>query len=172
MLWQKPAPGNKDALEALRLLGESSDLSDTWRNRLEATIRAALSHTYEIEKEMPEDFVPCEGWMLVGRVNGTVEHVKTAETLRKEHTYNPATHIKPLEWEQCRDWRMFTASTPFGQYRVEQEDNGQCKWGYCFNEYYDEETFECESIDDGKQKAWDNWLKRITPALLAQKTEE
>jgi hypothetical protein len=87
--------------------------------------------------------------------------------------------IRPLKWIGGKlDYHeCYTASVPMGTYRVERwkeqnedQDDFTEKWGpwkctYCFDEYYDEGDFPCDSPKHGKQLAWEDWLKRITPAL-------
>lgn len=75
--------------------------------------------------------------------------------------------IKPLEWGGREDEFgdvFLCASTPFGTYRVEK-DAGCFKWGYCFDEQYDEDSFSCDSIEDGKAMAWKHWTERLSEAL-------
>jgi hypothetical protein len=75
--------------------------------------------------------------------------------------------IKPLAWTDCTrgGCAWFSADTPFGSYNVEQDEDGTICWRWCFDEYYDEGKESCESIEEGKDKAWAHWLKRIAPAL-------
>ena len=68
--------------------------------------------------------------------------------------------IKALEWIDDGDGD-FSAVTPFGSYRVSGH-----RWGFCFDEYYDEDTFESDSLEGGKSAAEANWLERISDALV------
>lgn len=79
--------------------------------------------------------------------------------------------LKPLKWEATRDGD-FTADTVLGSFSVTQdidwdEDKplGTWKWGYCFDEYYDESSTECDGPEDGKQKAEAYYRERIAPAF-------
>ena len=102
--------------------------------------------------------------------------------------------IKSLKWEGGKDtWgcSSYSASTPFGEYRVFRNvwfcddclDNPkgcggdvdtattQCgeyetwNWGYCFDEYYDEDTFDCKTLAEGKTAAQNHWEERLRGAL-------
>lgn len=85
--------------------------------------------------------------------------------LNYELTYK----IRPLVWESyvLSDGvsKMLTTQTIWGSMRVEHED-GCVKWSYCFDEYYDEDDYRCESIEDGKQKAEAFYLSRLKDALI------
>jgi len=70
--------------------------------------------------------------------------------------------VKPLVWEG--DKKDKRAQTPFGSYYVRYD--GGWKWGYCFDEYYDEDSFSCVDLEDGKSKVQDNWMERISGALV------
>lgn len=74
--------------------------------------------------------------------------------------------IKPLEWDERMVGSSYyaTASTPFGLYSID-ESEGDCVWRYCFDEYYDEDTFVCDSISDAKLAAQRHWLERVEPML-------
>jgi len=66
----------------------------------------------------------------------------------------------PLKWSD----RSYGAEaiTPFGSYRVYAADGlTSPKWSYCFDEYYDEDEFECDSIDQGKALAQAHWDERV-----------
>ena len=73
-------------------------------------------------------------------------------------------HIAPLDWVKGREGER-SAQTPFGSYYVRSEEYRGIVWGYCFDEYYDEDSFSCESYEDGMSQAWADWVKRISPAL-------
>lgn len=71
--------------------------------------------------------------------------------------------IKELNWMRgSDDW---SASTPFGSYRVYKSEYSGWKWGYNFDEYYDEDEFSCNSLEDGMSEAGENWLSRILDCL-------
>lgn len=75
--------------------------------------------------------------------------------------------ISPLEWDgkTCGTEAFYTASTPFGQYAVSQDDDGSCRWSYCFDEYYDDGTTHCDSLEDAKRLAEEHWQQRLLSAL-------
>lgn len=79
--------------------------------------------------------------------------------------------IKPLEWNQIRtdaheDGEWWTASTVFGSFDVERDTGLRCyRWRYCIDEYYDEDSHDCESIEDGKRAAEAYFRERLLPAL-------
>ena len=85
--------------------------------------------------------------------------------------------IRPLKWEKTKNEYMeiYRASVPMGSYTVERNredlDEGKpwepWKMTYCFEEYYDEGNQECATLKEGKELAWQDWLKRITPALIS-----
>ena len=75
----------------------------------------------------------------------------------------------PLEWgiswgpDEDGD-ESHQAGTPFGSYSVEKS-GGRWKWGYCFDEYYDEAESECDDLDAGKRAAQEHWDGRVQPIL-------
>jgi hypothetical protein len=85
--------------------------------------------------------------------------------------------IRPLEWlGGTQDWQeRYEARVPMGSYYVERPKEdceptgewGGWKWGYCFDEYYDEMQTDCASLEEGKRLAWEEWQKRIMPALVS-----
>jgi len=85
------------------------------------------------------------------------------------HLYviNTGAFIKPLEWigKIKKDNIFLHAQTPFGQYAINKYKNNQLTWGYCFDEYLDEEEFEIDSIENAKKAAWEHWVERIEPIL-------
>lgn len=93
-------------------------------------------------------------------------------------TYSPtqsgAFQIRPLRWKRERsdNLELHGAYVPMGSYAVRRsrdepgEPWGPWHWGYTFDEYYDELEAECASLKDGKQKAWEDWVKRLLPALV------
>lgn len=83
--------------------------------------------------------------------------------------------IKPLKWDDRSDRKekpihySFQANTRFGSYEVKKNEwTDGWKWGYCFDEYYDDDSFSCESKQDGMKRAEKNWLERITSDLEEQ----
>jgi hypothetical protein len=81
--------------------------------------------------------------------------------------------IKELQWEDrsSEHHQYFVAKTPFGGFDVirwwldSKEGWGPWKWGYCFDEYYDEEQFECKSKRSGMKKAQGEWERRLKECL-------
>jgi hypothetical protein len=79
-----------------------------------------------------------------------------------------ASHAVPaLKWIQAYATRE-SAHTPFGSYYVELSLSG-FRWGYCFDEHYDEENFVCDSADEGKAAAQKDWAER-TDEMFAEAT--
>jgi hypothetical protein len=79
--------------------------------------------------------------------------------------------IAPLEWSGRDNERgvFKTASTPFGSYTLKCDPGGHnCEWGYCFNEYYDENSFPVDSLQGGMDAAWADWVDRLTGALIKE----
>lgn len=79
--------------------------------------------------------------------------------------------VKPLEWKLS--WGPYddgdechTAFTPFGSYSVKRIDGGWV-WGFCFDEYYDEDEFDCADIEDGKRSAEAHWQERCSDIVSA-----
>ena len=68
---------------------------------------------------------------------------------------------------ECQQW---TYQTPFGRFTVHRSREDfdasnpweQWKWGYCFDEYYDEEEYECESAEEGKRLCLKEWQQRMS----------
>jgi len=76
--------------------------------------------------------------------------------------------IWTLAWGPDTDGdESHTASTPFGGYSVEKQE-GRWKWAYCFDEYYDEDTSECDGLDHGKQLAQAHWDERVQEILATR----
>ncbi len=83
--------------------------------------------------------------------------------------------IRPLKWEATLNGisETYRAGTGFGQYEVKRDREGwneklpwgPWRWGYCFYEYYDEENFECDSLEEGQGLAAENWMNRILVEL-------
>jgi hypothetical protein len=82
--------------------------------------------------------------------------------------------LRPLKWEATKgEWfQSYRANVPMGSYTVERmtSDNEDGTWDgwqlrIHFSDYYDESTEDVKSLADGKQKAWEDWQKRILPAL-------
>ena len=80
--------------------------------------------------------------------------------------------IKPLDWKPLIDseYELRLVATPsFGLYQINYiKTTGECNWGYIFDDYFDEKNFHCNSIEEGKQLAWENWLSRILPSLIIE----
>lgn len=77
--------------------------------------------------------------------------------------------IKPLVWEgRPRDKfgdEYYRASVPFGSFSVQHTPERGWRWEYCFDEYYDEDSNECDGLEDGKALAQSHWESRIKQAL-------
>ncbi|SCW95833.1 hypothetical protein [Ancylobacter rudongensis] len=73
--------------------------------------------------------------------------------------------IAPLVWEVSGRWE--TARTCFGTYQV-WKSGDEWRWGYCFDEYHDEDDFSCDSLEEGKQLAWVNWCERLAKCLTPE----
>jgi hypothetical protein len=50
------------------------------------------------------------------------------------------------------EYKSFTANSIFGEYNISFFDN-EWHWGFCFEEYYNEGHFTCDSYEDGEEKA-------------------
>ena len=77
-----------------------------------------------------------------------------------------------LEWDEIdSEWQ--TAKTPFGIYwvKVNFEKTGWV-WGYCFDDYYDEEEHECDGAEQGRMLANEHWQERIAPIIAPYKARE
>ena len=72
--------------------------------------------------------------------------------------------LQPLDWTMDRDGAA-TAYTPFGFYHVRKQQHAGWQWGYCFDDYYDEGDFDCESIAGGQAAAWAHWVARVSPII-------
>lgn len=103
------------------------------------------------------------------RIASTIRALKGTFPAAPKAKSEVAGWVTPLEWNT--DWGpdadgdvCFTAGTPFGSFNVERL-NGSWRWRYCFDEYYDEESFECEGEADGKQKAQEHWNGRLAPFI-------
>lgn len=90
--------------------------------------------------------------------------------------------IRPLSWEgEKPEWILdeagstsafggdsvggYSAYTAFGSYSVQYSCYGKPVWGYCFDEYYDEANYECDSIEECLAAAEANWQERLCSAL-------
>ena len=71
--------------------------------------------------------------------------------------------IKPLEWTTNAYGDFYANSRAC--YKVEKTSADQIMWGYCWDEYYDEAQYECESYEEGKQKAEEHYQKRVKEFL-------
>lgn len=72
--------------------------------------------------------------------------------------------VSELKWEKSYSTRE-SANSSFGSYYVESASGGGFRWGYCFDEYYDEDNFSCDSIDEGKAAAQKDWNDRTSDIL-------
>lgn len=80
--------------------------------------------------------------------------------------------VKPLGWRLMNSTpegeESWHATCVLGSFCVNREFDNYgplCTWKYCFNEYYDEATHECKSIEEGKRLAEAFYLDRLLPAL-------
>lgn len=75
--------------------------------------------------------------------------------------------IRPLEWhgeiKEAHD--SISARTRFGTLSVKYLGDDTYFWGYCFDEYYDEDEFPCLSEKDGKAEAEKFWLEQVAEIL-------
>ena len=78
--------------------------------------------------------------------------------------------LNPLNWKDYTIDGVTSASArvPMGIYFVSIHHD-KMKWGYCFDEYHDEDSFECGTLEEGKELAWKEWQKRIGEALTEHK---
>jgi len=80
--------------------------------------------------------------------------------------------IKPLKWQgEVNESQSMEARTPFGSYRIYEKSNvreweTKYSWSFCFDEYYDEGDFECNTVAEGKKSANKHWTERIEQALV------
>lgn len=74
--------------------------------------------------------------------------------------------IKPLEWIKTIHNSGKWTQTVFGKMSVIEDDGGDWRWSWCFDEFYDYGSEECEGIEDGIAKAETFYLERIKQALL------
>lgn len=82
--------------------------------------------------------------------------------------------IRPLKWRRNQPGE-YVAGTPFGDYWVRRDEPDPKfdepdavtthKWGFCFDDYYNEDSFDCKSITDGKRAAWEHWKKVLGACL-------
>ena len=76
--------------------------------------------------------------------------------------------IKPLAWKrEVREWgdaprTRYSAGTVFGS--MYYKANG---WGYCFDEYYDENDLPAKSLAEAKKAAKEFYLNKLLEALEA-----
>lgn len=78
----------------------------------------------------------------------------------------PLYRIRPWKWTEFtrEGCTSYYPDCPMGSYSVESED-GCVHWKYCFDEYYDELQAPADSVEAAKELCWQDWLKRISPAL-------
>lgn len=90
--------------------------------------------------------------------------------------------VLPLAWKKsfC-DWQQqYEAVTPFGRYQVKRIREGceagkpwqHWEWDYCFCEYYDEGSSQCDNARAGMESAQSHWDGRILPCLKEHTTED
>ena len=77
--------------------------------------------------------------------------------------------VRIFTWK--RDEDIYTMSGGWGSYRIEKFNpnfhEGDWKWRLhiCFDEYYDESWHDFDALFKAKRFAWEDWKKRILPAL-------
>lgn len=87
--------------------------------------------------------------------------------MEKEQLYR----IEPLKWTRSdvsEDWPRYTAQ--HGNYFFEKYD-GQWKWGFCWDEYYDEESNYADSKAEAKKAAEAHYIGRIESYLIKEKKQ-
>lgn len=94
---------------------------------------------------------------------------------------NKTYEIKPLSWngvepvynekENCSEGGYYCI-VPFGSYSIEAKYHGGFVVRYCFDEYYNEGEFEAETVEEAKNKAQEDFIQRILPALEEIKNEK
>lgn len=94
--------------------------------------------------------------------------MKTLRKLLADATEGPFT-FKPFEWSN-NAWDCWYANAAAGSYAVEQRENGSWFWRYCWDEYYDEGHHDCESLEDGQQKAEAHFQERVKEFLVPAET--
>jgi hypothetical protein len=73
--------------------------------------------------------------------------------------------IRALEWKKVSTG--YECIAPFCYFWVYCDDDDTPKhyWHYCVKEYFDSDTEECESLEDGMRKAEVYYAERIKQAL-------
>lgn len=106
---------SNEALEALEawvkctaLTPNSTEIYREFGRHIETIRKALQPKAVDVECDPKQFSTECDGWMMVARANGTVEHVKTADTLRKEAQghLQPAKEgykLVPIAW-RCKDY--------------------------------------------------------------------
>lgn len=84
------------------------------------------------------------------------------------------THCESHDLYPEEYWITWDAKTTFGSLSVKLlsqfDEEDQCfyrsvTYSYCFDEYYDEECYTCESLLQGKKLAEKLWQDRLTKCL-------
>lgn len=91
--------------------------------------------------------------------------IKTALKMAKGSVWKEMDFLRPLNWEDSDKGDHAIAYTPFGYYNVYFASDGKPVLHYLFQEYFDEGSIDCENLEDGKQKAWDDWVSRSLSIL-------
>lgn len=91
-------------------------------------------------------------------------------------TPNKRYNIKALEWSLTASpvKQSFIARVPMGSYTIERERRsrawnapfGPWELSYCFDELYDAGVIPVTSLEDAETKAFEDWCRRIAPALI------
>jgi hypothetical protein len=114
-------------------------------------------------------------WLVIGPIEDGIDGF-TAED-RKEWLEDAGwqkvaitrSFLKQFKWESHQDGQFFSVGTPFGNYTIDAED---CQWRFCFDEFYDEGEFTCDSVEECKTAAWNHWVERISPMLISDDEAE
>lgn len=82
--------------------------------------------------------------------------------------------IKPLVWEEytLHNLKRCNLQTIFCNFYVEERieerlklEHKVIKWSYCVEEYYDEDSGYCDSLEEGKSICEKEFMNRLLPAL-------
>jgi hypothetical protein len=102
-------------------------------------------------------------------------HDRTSAALSNDKAMKAVYKIKPLKWVCSRSSECvsYDAQTPLGHLYVKRVKEGwdaannwqSWRWGYCFDEYYNEDSFECSTLAEGKTEAVKLWIGRVTACL-------
>ena len=66
--------------------------------------------------------------------------------------------IKQITWKKWDEFTYFPDNT--GNIYINHRGNGSYSVNYCFKEYYDEDSIDCNSLEEAKEKAQEIFNKR------------